>query len=91
MEKHSIKSSSNTGIVVPIFCLEKKKNETKERKKDAAIIGDLESTAHDTISVQSYSRSPQESEPPRGEAGSPLSLLIGLSSCPVDLIFPPRT
>lgn len=43
----------------------KKKNETKERKKDAAIIGDLESPAHDTISVQSYSRSPQESEPPR--------------------------
>ena len=43
----------------------KKKKETKERKKDAAIIGDLESPAHDTISVQSYSRSPQESGPPR--------------------------
>lgn len=27
MEKHSIKSSSNTGIVVPIFCLKKKKTQ----------------------------------------------------------------
>lgn len=42
-----------------------KKNEAKERKEDATIIGDLESPAHDTISVQSYSRSPQESESPR--------------------------
>lgn len=42
-----------------------KKNEAKERKEDATIIGDLEAPAHDTISVQSYSRSPQESESPR--------------------------